>query len=386
MEQAATGPSAVMAKPGVDAPSTSPPGYIPSLDGMRAVAFFIVFLAHAKLGSPFPGNFGVTLFFFLSGYLITTLMRIEFADTGRVDLWQFYLRRSLRIFPPFYLVLLTTAFLVNAGLFVGDAFFSPVLMQAIHLSNYQLIWNGYLGYPLGTYAYWSLAVEEHFYLVFPWVYVLFRRRGMEAQTQALVLAGICAIALVWRAILVFAMDVSIDRTYIATDTRIDSILFGCILAIYGNPVLERNRLAAPRYARILCPAAALVLLATFLIPGTAFRETARYTIQGLAIFPLFVAAVRSPDWGLFRLLNLAPVRFLGGLSFSLYLLHEVAIYNVYDRFDVPRPIEAGLALALSLAVAVGIHFGVERPLARVRRRLSYRNQPTQASGTAMGRV
>lgn len=353
---------------------------------MRAVAFFIVFLAHARLGSPFPGNFGVTLFFFLSGYLITTLMRIEFAETGRVDLVQFYLRRSLRILPPFYLVLLTTAALVNAGVFVGDAFLTPVLMQAIHLSNYQLIWNGYLGYPLGTYAYWSLAVEEHFYVVFPWVYVLLRRGGIEPRTQALVLAAICAIALVWRGVLVFAMDVSIDRTYIATDTRIDSILFGCILAIYGNPVLERNRLATPQYARILCPIAALVLFATFVIPGTAFRETARYTIQGMAIFPLFVAAVRSPDWGIFRVLNLAPVRFLGGLSFSLYLLHEVAIYNVYDRFGVPRAVEAGLALALSLVVAIAIHYGVERPLVRVRRRLSYRTRSTRAANTVMGRA
>ncbi len=376
----------MMGQPSSDVPASPPPSYIPSLDGMRAVAFFIVFLAHARLGSPFPGNFGVTLFFFLSGYLITTLMRIEFAETGRVDLVQFYLRRSLRILPPFYLVLLTTAALVNAGVFVGDAFLTPVLMQAIHLSNYQLIWNGYLGYPLGTYAYWSLAVEEHFYVVFPWVYVLLRRGGIEPRTQALVLAAICAIALVWRGVLVFAMDVSIDRTYIATDTRIDSILFGCILAIYGNPVLERNRLATPQYARILCPIAALVLFATFVIPGTAFRETARYTIQGMAIFPLFVAAVRSPDWGIFRVLNLAPVRFLGGLSFSLYLLHEVAIYNVYDRFGVPRAVEAGLALALSLVVAIAIHYGVERPLVRVRRRLSYRTRSTRAANTVMGRA
>ncbi len=354
--------------------AASQPLHILSLDGMRAVAFFIVFLAHAHLGSPFPGNFGVTLFFFLSGYLITTLMRIEFGDSGRVNLAQFYLRRTLRILPPFYLILWTTTALVTAGYLVGDAFAFPVLMQSLHLSNYQLIINGYVGYPLGTYAYWSLAVEEHFYLGFPLLYLWMRHRGLSARDQALVLGGICAAVLLWRTVLVGLVGVSIDRTYIATDTRIDSILFGCILAVLGNPVLEANRLAAPRLARWLCPLAAAVLLATFLIPGTFFRETVRYTIQGLAILPLFVAAIVHAEWGLFRLLNLGPVRFLGGLSYTLYLVHEVVIYNVYE-VEAPRLVQAAVALAISLAVAVGVHFVIERPLARVRKRLSYRMAP-----------
>src|SRR5437016_5429614 len=79
--------------------------YIPSLDGIRAVAFLFVFVAHAGLGNVVPGGFGVTIFFFLSGYLITTLMRREAERSGTVSLRIFYARRFLRIFPPFYLVL-----------------------------------------------------------------------------------------------------------------------------------------------------------------------------------------------------------------------------------------------------------------------------------------
>src|SRR5438132_14220471 len=80
--------------------------YLPSLDGIRAAAVILVFVAHAGLKERIPGNFGVTVFFFLSGYLITTLLRIEHERTGGISLKMFYLRRTLRIFPPFYLVLL----------------------------------------------------------------------------------------------------------------------------------------------------------------------------------------------------------------------------------------------------------------------------------------
>src|SRR5579862_8043425 len=79
-------------------------GQIPSLDGLRAVSFFIVFLAHAASERYIPAHLGLAIFFFLSGYLITTLLRTEFDATGGVSLRQFYLRRVLRIFPPFYLV------------------------------------------------------------------------------------------------------------------------------------------------------------------------------------------------------------------------------------------------------------------------------------------
>jgi peptidoglycan/LPS O-acetylase OafA/YrhL len=364
----------------------SGPLHIASLDGIRAVAFFVVFIAHAGvIGGPgFPGHFGLSLFFFLSGYLITTLMRVEYDRSQDVHLGHFYLRRVLRIFPPFYLVLWVTAALIAAGYFVGEVDAFPVLMQSLHLSNYHLIINGHAGYPLGTFAYWSLAVEEHFYLGFPLLYLTMRRRGLTARQQALVLGGICAAVLAWRAVLVVLLDASVNRTYLATDTRIDSILFGCILAVCGNPAFEANRLAKVSVARVLCPIAAVALLVAFVVPGNLFRETVRYTIEGLAIYPLFIAAVAYPGWGLFRILNLGPVRFLGALSYSLYLMHEIAIYNLYDRFPVPRVVEAALALGVSLAASIAIYLLIERPIAQLRRRLSHQGRARAERGATAG--
>src|SRR5206468_983726 len=97
--------SLAVSSPARVSPAERGPLQIPSLDGLRALSFLAVFVAHAGLEKLIPAHLGLALFFFLSGYLITTLLRLEFEKSGRINLPQFYLRRVLRIFPPFYLVL-----------------------------------------------------------------------------------------------------------------------------------------------------------------------------------------------------------------------------------------------------------------------------------------
>src|SRR5438128_8479915 len=96
-------------------PAASSGLYVPSLDGMRAIAFFFVFIAHAQPFKVLPGGFGVTVFFFLSGYLITSLLREEVRETGTIALTGFYLRRVLRIFPPWYFRVILVSLLAAAG-------------------------------------------------------------------------------------------------------------------------------------------------------------------------------------------------------------------------------------------------------------------------------
>src|ERR1700681_963318 len=121
---------------------------IPSLDGLRALSFFIVFVAHAGFGSYVPGGFGVTIFFFLSGFLITTLMRIEYERLQAVNLRNFWVRRLLRIWPPFYLVLLTG---IAAALLFQPGPLSTGAVRALllHFTNYWTVWHGFDGQPDG---------------------------------------------------------------------------------------------------------------------------------------------------------------------------------------------------------------------------------------------
>lgn len=346
--------------------------HIPSLDGLRAVSFGIVFVAHAGLEHVVPGGFGVTVFFFLSGFLITTLMRTEFEKSGTVSLKQFYLRRVLRILPPFYFVLTAATVLTAVGFLAGTLDRQAVAAQFLHYANYWIVSHGYSGQALGTGVYWSLAVEEHFYFLFPWLYLLLRRLRASHRRQAMVLWTLCAALLIWRCVIVFGFQAATDRTYLASETRFDSILFGAALAVWNNPVLDGAPKGRPwLWKLVLFPLSIAVLLLGFLWRDDQFRETLRYTLQGLALGPIFIVAIRWPEFLPFRLLNTKVVSFVGVLSYSLYLTHHVIIFGVNHHLpQVPGLIRAGLSLGLALAISYGIYLAIEKPCAQLRKRLN----------------
>jgi peptidoglycan/LPS O-acetylase OafA/YrhL len=258
-----------------------------------------------------------------------------------------------------------------------------VAAQALHVSNYWMIGHGYDGQPAGTGVYWSLAVEEHFYLLFPWLYVALRKLRLTPRHQALVFWGLCGVVLAWRCILVYGIfgkyglygafgddAVSIDRTYMASDTRVDSILFGCALAVWRNPMLDAPVLRERWWKTVIVPAALLLLAFCLVVRNPQFRETLRYTLQGIALTVMFMAAIRFKSWLPFRFLNLRPVVFIGGLSYSLYLVHFAVLFAVQRNLPALHPVASGaLALAISLLLSWTIYRVVERPCARLRRRL-----------------
>ena len=365
-------------RPAASATRAGTPFHIPSLDGLRAVSFFVVFVAHAGLDKIVPGGFGVTVFFFLSGYLITTLMRIEHEKTRHVNLGHFYLRRALRILPPFYIVLVAATCLAALGWLGADVrlMAAPVASQALHFSNYWMAFHGADGIAPGTGVYWSLAVEEHFYLLFPAVFLVMSRLNVSNRTKAFWFWGTCAIVLAWRCALVLLLHARPDRTYLCSDTRLDSIAFGCALGVWQNPILDTaSGWLVARWGRGFLLAGFALLLLTFLVRGSAFRETFRYTLQGLALTPIFIMAVRSPDWFIFRPLNWRPMRFVGTLSYVLYLVHQVVLEALERDFGLGGVLRAALALGLSLLVAWVLHVSVERPCARLRRQLSSAGSP-----------
>ena len=357
-----------------DAPVSRKPFQIPSLDGLRAVSFFTVFLGHAFAKRWIPGDLGLIVFFFLSGYLITTLLRLEFDETGKISFRDFYLRRILRIFPPLYLVLGLDCLLTLTHVLDNTLWPRAVLAQACHLTNYWIVFHGWWnGLAPGSWIFWSLAVEEHFYLVFPLLYLLMRRRQMTAKQQALALLGLCAAVLAWRCVLVFGLHAAKDRLYVATDTRVDSILFGCILAVWNNPALDAIVVPEKALKMLWVPLGFCALAASFVIPKVwpGFEQTFRYTLQGVALFPVFVAAIKYPTWGAFRWLNVGWVRTAGLLSYSLYLLHTTVLYGVHHWLHGSDTVLALPALAISVALAALIYVGVEKPCGRLRRRLSH---------------
>lgn len=346
--------------------------HIPSLDGIRALSFGLVFLGHAGMNNVIPAGFGVTVFFFLSGYLITTLLRLEWANTQHVSLQKFYLRRALRILPPFYLVFLLAYAAYQLGVAPPPTEPASLLSVVLHYSNYYMVVHDHHGFLLGTGVYWSLAVEEHFYLVFPWLFLWLARNHVSAKNQALTLLGICAAVWAWRCVVVTGVGGGDLRTHVATDTRVDSLLFGCVLAVYENPALDRSQLSEKVWKRVLLPLGVFGLLVGFGVRSAWFRETVRYSLQGLSLIPLFVCAVRYPSWGPLRALNWRPIAFVGELSYSLYLIHllVLGLLDLHFGQTHSKLLLAALGLGISLLSSWLIYLSVERPCARLRRALS----------------
>ena len=327
---------------------------------MRAVAIVMVLISHTGLEKLVPGGFGVTIFFFLSGYLITSLLRLEAGATGRLDLGRFYLRRTVRIIPPFLMAIAFTLALQMGGLLPFRASGGGLAMDLLFLSNYSDV----IGLPMSVQIpLWSLDVEEHFYIGFSTLFALFFARRSPRFAAALCAAA-CLVVLALRYGHV-ANGTELQHIYFWSHTRVDSILFGCVLALWNNPLLDDG---AWRPGAIALAFAAALLLLGYVHPDEMFRRTLSYTLQGVALFIVFSWLLHlDPKWeGWFAIW---PVRWLGLLSYTLYLIH-LPLLQLAGRFGAPAPWFWGYLLALIYAFAS--YMLIEQPLGRWRRRFEKR--------------
>ncbi|CAL78544.1 putative acyltransferase; putative membrane protein [Bradyrhizobium sp. ORS 278] len=334
---------------------------IPSLDGIRALSVLIVVLGHSGLQTLIPGGFGVTIFFFLSGYLITTLMLSEYQRRGTIDVPSFYARRVFRLMPPLLISLAIAYGLTAAGLLAGGITMKGLAAQLLYFANYYgLFFDPGNTVPDGTGILWSLAVEEHFYIVYPLLMTLLLGAALRPRSIGVLLGIVCLGVLAWRIHLVHAPGFFSDRTYYASDTRIDSIAYGCILALMANPARQRPLSRAPSWIHwTIGLGAAGALLLSLLYRDPVFRETARYTIQGLALMPLFYLAVRFANAAPFNQLNRRWMMRLGTYSYAIYLIHNVVIRAIDKNFPVIAA-KPYLLFPLTLLVSVIYAAAIER--------------------------
>jgi peptidoglycan/LPS O-acetylase OafA/YrhL len=347
-------------------PAASSSLYIPSLDGMRAIAFFVVFAAHAQPFKALPGGFGVTIFFFLSGYLITSLLREEARKTATISLKSFYLRRVLRIFPPCYLTVILVSALAAAGILYNRESYTSLVSAFLYFSNY---WNilGWGNLPAGLGVLWSLAVEEHYYLLFPLLYWWFVRRAMDRKRQAMVLVALCLGALAWRCYRVLVWHSSWENIYEGTDTRFDSILAGCVLAIVANPRLGDGVPWLKKHAAVLAWAGITLIAACFAYRNPLFRDTVRYTLLEIGLMPIFFYVTLPQTNFVTRCLEWRGLRHLGQLSYTMYLIHHTLFHHFY-HYHRPSLLLAGGILLLTIGYAQAMRMWVELPIQRMRSR------------------
>ena len=345
---------------------------IPSLNGLRAFSVLLVAASHCGFGTIVPGGLGVTVFFFLSGFLITMILRDEFTARGTVDFRNFYIRRFFRLTPPFLTTLAFGVFLVFAHLLPGFVTLNAMLAQVLYLANYySIFWDPGHSIVAGTEVFWSLAVEEHFYFVYP-VVLLALLRSASNRTAWVVMGCMCVAVLTWRYGLVQSAGFSPERTGYATDTRIDSILFGCIFALATGATRLRNLPSISAWtARGYLAVGVVMLLATVIVRDPVFRETWRYSIQGIALMPIFLAILSYQRGWVHGLLNLKIVDKLGEYSYAFYLVHFIiAKALVFSGVPNGTIVLYALAVVLSYGYARALNIYVERPSKSMMRNLT----------------
>ncbi|MFZ6870999.1 acyltransferase family protein [Undibacterium sp. Di27W] len=319
--------------------TAQPSQRLQALDGLRAVSIALVFLSHIGFGHLFPGGLGVTIFFFISGFIITKLMLAEWDATGSMSIRNFYVRRVFRLTPALLMFVLSCLGMMTL---VGDVWsWQEVASVFLYFANYFGIYSSFSGelikQPLAIT--WSLAVEEHFYFIFPFIFMGF---ASVPRRFLVLIATILVAMLAWRVYLV--LGVGLDnlphyRIYTGTDTRADSILYGAALSI----ILARYPQFFARLSRLqtfLCGVFLLVL--TLAIRNEAFRESLRYSLQGVALFYMLPMLVFEKN-ALNSFLQSSPVVYLGRISYSLYLYHWLVTHSVAHFFP-----EAATWLRISL--------------------------------------
>lgn len=372
-----------MAEADRGAPGQSLSGYIPGFDGLRAMAVGIVLVAHAGYERIIPGGLGVTVFFAISGFLITNLLLGEYARHRTIDLKLFYIRRFLRLYPE---LLACVGLTLLAGAWFGwAATIWEKLGTVFYYYNYYYIY-GKQQLLVDSYPWrhlWSLAVEEHFYFLFPALMLM-----VAAQRGKLLWAIwlLLLLPLIWRSYLWFAFDLPWNHNYVATDARIDSIAWGSLLAVMLRARLEDGKTMLGGW--YIHPAWMVVgiglLLVTLLVRDPDFRWTIRFTVQGVALFLILGNLLFDPRWGLaVKALEWEPIRYAGRISYGLYLYHML-VYRLVDMAlpDSPKWLFAPVAITAAFAVAALSYRVIDDPMKVLRRRfgshVGYRDVKAEA--------
>ncbi len=346
---------------------------IPSLDGLRAIAIAIVVLSHTKsLMTPTiaqsglfryligGGLHGVQIFFVISGYLITILLLRELNRTGSVSLSRFYVRRALRIFPPFYLYLGVIALLWVTGLHLQDG--STFLSAASYTIIYHPNPKGWM-----LQHAWSLSIEEQFYLLWPAMLVFAFRRGVARRAAVLILI---LMPIARGVVEVVSRTQAADhQRLIVNISSIDMLVTGCLLALLATSsrwrawcerwITGRSALCAVVLGFVVLPYAGTKLTGTAV---GAYALAFGYSATACAIGSIVEYTVRNPESIAGQILNLSPIRHIGVISYSVYLWQQIFTSN---------PARFGwMTYVLIFVTAEASYWLLERPLIRVRARFN----------------
>jgi peptidoglycan/LPS O-acetylase OafA/YrhL len=341
--------------------------YIPALDGWRALSIGLVILHHSQVRCSIPvlasllqslsraGEVGVELFFSISGLLICSRLLDEESRSGAISVKNFYLRRFFRILPAAFFYLITLALLAVFQMvplpaldwFGALFFFRNYVMLHDYIQHSPLALHWYTGH------FWSLSMEEHFYLLLPAVLVIFKR------TRVWILLFITVTVTLRRSILAHLFHANYQFNF-RTDTHADALLIPAMIALALYPI-ARNPAAKQRIPAWVFPLLLAIEVMLLTLPIPLF-----FTLQAMVLAFLILSTVLHPQSLPGRILEFRPIRWIGRISYSLYLWQQLffgadIVAAVPQLAWLRRPPCNLLAL---FACATFSYYIIERPMVR----------------------
>jgi peptidoglycan/LPS O-acetylase OafA/YrhL len=345
----------------------------PALDGIRALAVFMVIGFHAFAPGASGGYLGVDVFFVLSGFLITTLLVGEVDRTGTIRLGSFYLRRLLRLTPA--LLLMLTAYLLLAPLAWPNMAFHTdvrdVLISTFYLSDYaSAFWSA----PYYLRHTWSLAVEQHFYLLWPLLMLALAPR-LGRRQLVVTLAVLYAVFTAWRIYCDLHGEFAYEHSYYRFDTRLSGLVAGSLFAVW----MTGNRRPAWRHAELAAMTALAVLALCswrFQVLSTGAMTYGIAAVEFATLALIYVAITTERSRVRRALAHPAPA-YVGKMSYGIYLWHYPIFVYMSGRYAWYEILLLGGAASLVLAILS--YHSVEKLARDYLRRLGVRERAPVAA-------
>lgn len=360
--------------------SSAKSGYLPSLDGWRAIAILSVICYHdvvhrfGAFSNTFiheHGDLGVDLFFAISGVLICSRLLEEERSKGSISLRGFYIRRFFRISPAAWVFLLTYLFLALIHLLPMDI--GGVVTSFLMIRNIWVHFAGDVPRTWYTIHFWSLSVEEHFYLLLPGLLVLAKRKRVQ------LLGWLSGLFVAWELVVMHFPVLRVTAVWLRTDMRLHALLIPALFAVLlTRPEIRQKALDWAR-PWVVLPLFVIAVILTSVVHASIMQVLGPLLIP--VGFPLIViSTMLHPQAWMTRLLELAPIRFVGRISYSLYLWQQLFFFN--DHIPAAWPLSRlqifPLNYLAAFACALASYYLIERPLIRVGHRIAHPVTPGHA--------